>query len=155
MSLRTVQSTSKIWTSKVQLPLLLCKTLSKIGTRLSHRWTEQFSGLPFYVAGFLIVATTENTIQAASTTMSATQLSDIIQQVPQILGHMTHKSRSMSAMAAGERGLIKPASPQSRAPGAGSTLVGHRGTADLPSAGNATTSCACCSGSPMFSYPGF
>ncbi len=40
-----------------------------------------------------MVATTENAIQAASTTMSATQLSDIIQQVPQILGHMTPKSR--------------------------------------------------------------
>ena len=40
-----------------------------------------------------MVATTENTTQAASTTMSASQLSDLIQQVPQIVGHMTNKSR--------------------------------------------------------------
>ena len=40
-----------------------------------------------------MVATPENKIQAASTTMSASQLSDLIQQVPQILGHMTNKSR--------------------------------------------------------------
>ena len=40
-----------------------------------------------------MVATTENAIQAASTTMSASQLSDIIQQVPQVLGHMSRKSR--------------------------------------------------------------
>ncbi len=40
-----------------------------------------------------MVATTENRIQAASTTMSASQLSDIIQQVPQVLGHMSRRSR--------------------------------------------------------------
>ena len=40
-----------------------------------------------------MVATTENTTQAASTTMSASQLSDIIQQVPQVLGHMSRRSR--------------------------------------------------------------
>ena len=40
-----------------------------------------------------MVATTGNRIQAASTTMSASQLSDIIQQVPQVLGHMSRRSR--------------------------------------------------------------
>lgn len=40
-----------------------------------------------------MIATTENTSQAASTTMSASQLSDIIHQVPQVLGHMSHTSR--------------------------------------------------------------
>lgn len=40
-----------------------------------------------------MVANIENAVQAASTTMSATQLSDIIQQVPQVLGHMSRKSR--------------------------------------------------------------
>ncbi len=59
-------------------------------------------------------------------------------------------ARSVSATAAGERGLLKPAPPQSRAPGAASTIVGHRVTADLPSAGYATTSCACCSRSSAF-----
>jgi len=73
--------------------MLLCKTLSKTGIRFSQRWTEQFSGSSIYAAGVLMIATTENTIQAASTTMSASQLSDIIQQVPQVLGHMSRKSR--------------------------------------------------------------
>jgi len=95
LSSKTVPSSVafKIWTSQVQLPLLLCKTFPRNGTQLSHSQTEHFSGSSFYVTGFLMVATTENTTQIALTTMSASQLSDIIQQVPQVLGHMSRRSR--------------------------------------------------------------